>query len=429
MSTALAIGAVTAVLRSLLDNRLASAFGALGEATPVISVLPPDLVIPTDTGTSLDTLNLFLYQVRPNLGWRNVGYPARDSGGDRVSYPPLALDLHYLLSAYSQEPFRAEIMLGYSMQVLHETGVLPRPLIRNRLRLNEGDDDNNSGQDSGIEMFANSTLADQIELLKIAPISLSTEEISKLWAAFQTNYRPTVAYQVSVVLIESDRPDPSALPVQDRQVLVMPFKRPVINAVEPQIISPGDLLTIQGHNLRAETISVRFDGNPQFENTPPESVTNTEISIVPPPELQAGVKTVQVAHFVDFTPDEETEDLRKGSESNTVPFILRPQITSPLPTTITQGELLTLSITPSVGERQRVTLLLGDLAIAPEQPSADDPLPPDTVQFPIPAELLDEEQDSEIYPVRVRVDGAESALQPNEDGLFEPRITVTTSPG
>lgn len=44
-------------------------------------------------------VNLFLYQVTPNPGWRNTGLPSLDSRGDgRLSNPPLALDLHYLLT-------------------------------------------------------------------------------------------------------------------------------------------------------------------------------------------------------------------------------------------------------------------------------------------------------------------------------------------
>ena len=76
-------------------------------------------------------LNLFLYQVTPNQGWRNVG-PAvrRRRRASRLTNPPLALDLHYLLTAYGAADFEAEILLGYGMQVLHEHPVLDRQAIR-----------------------------------------------------------------------------------------------------------------------------------------------------------------------------------------------------------------------------------------------------------------------------------------------------------
>ena len=41
-------------------------------------------------------LNLYLYQVTPNQGWRNAAQPSRDANGARLTNPPLALDLHYL---------------------------------------------------------------------------------------------------------------------------------------------------------------------------------------------------------------------------------------------------------------------------------------------------------------------------------------------
>ena len=50
-----------------------------------------------------NVLNFFLYQVTPNLGWRNADLPSRENGGSRTTYPPLALDLHYLLTAYGSQ--------------------------------------------------------------------------------------------------------------------------------------------------------------------------------------------------------------------------------------------------------------------------------------------------------------------------------------
>ncbi len=49
--------------------------------------------------------------------------------------------------------------------------------------------------------------------MRITLQPLSVEEISKLWTAFQTQFRTSVSYQVSVVLIESQRPAKTPLPV------------------------------------------------------------------------------------------------------------------------------------------------------------------------------------------------------------------------
>ena len=42
-----------------------------------------------------------------------------------------------------------------------------------------------------LRALANSSLAEQLEQIKLTPDTLGAEEISKLWAAFQSKYRPT----------------------------------------------------------------------------------------------------------------------------------------------------------------------------------------------------------------------------------------------
>src|SRR5262245_21427962 len=213
MSSALAIAAVTAVLKDLLNNGLIdhNVTGAVGGNVNV-TALPPDRVFAPGTPEG-NQLNLFLHQVTPNAGWRNVGLPSRGSRGERLSNPPLALDLHYLLTAYGAEDFNAEILLGYAMQLLHETPVLARDAIRAALIPPTV---TGAILPPALQALAASDLADQVEQLKICPAFLNTEELSKLWSALQAHYRPTAAYQVSVVLIEATRSTRTPLPVLTR---------------------------------------------------------------------------------------------------------------------------------------------------------------------------------------------------------------------
>ena len=83
----------------------------------------------TDPTTSRPALTLYLYRVTMNEHLRNQPY----TGGSSDEPPPLALDLHYLLTAYGAEELHAEILLGYGMQLLHETPVLTRDAIRRSL--------------------------------------------------------------------------------------------------------------------------------------------------------------------------------------------------------------------------------------------------------------------------------------------------------
>ena len=178
MSNALALGAVTAVLRDLLNNGLIDQdmTGTIGGNVSV-TALPPDRI---DVGENREKsqLNLFLYQVTPNQGWRNVGLPSRDARGDRVANPPLALDLHYLLTAYGEQEFHGEILLGYAMHTLHETPVLARDAIR--LALGAPPPVIGSVLPPAQRSLVAAELADQIEQIKITPQSLSTEEMSRL---------------------------------------------------------------------------------------------------------------------------------------------------------------------------------------------------------------------------------------------------------
>jgi hypothetical protein len=152
-------------------------------------------------------LNIFLHRVSPNTALRNIDLPTRSVGGALLRKPTLALDLHYMLTVVSAQELHAEILLGYAMQLFHETSVLPREMIRAALSTAAAMAAVSDGilpDDLGV--IRASELADQLELLRITPRRLSLEDLSQLWTALQVGYRTTVAYDVSVVLIERERP-------------------------------------------------------------------------------------------------------------------------------------------------------------------------------------------------------------------------------
>lgn len=408
MSNALAIGAVTAVIQNLLENGLIrqGVSGQLG-GRPTVTVLSPN---PESTnnggGQNLDDrLNLFLYQTALNSGWQNVGLPSRSSSGDRISNPPLAIDLHYLLTAYSQEAFHAEILLGYGMQVLHETPVLTRDAIRTALR-NLVMSTNNPT--SAQRALSTADLAEQVEQIKISLHQMSTEEMFRVWSAIQTQYRPTTAYHVSVVLIETQRSTKSALPVRDRQLIAMPFQQPTITAVLPQVVTPRSQLTLQGQGLKSDRVFVTFGAG----NIAPDTVTDSEIRVTIPDSLPAGINTVQVIQIVQLETKEASAIERKSAVSNLMPFVLRPRILSVDPAQLAAGKTdLTLHVEPMVRDTQRVAVFLNERssgtsysAIAPNR--ADD-----TTVIGVPITGIR----AGSYLVRLKVDGAESMLEADPD--------------
>src|SRR5690606_7375408 len=132
VSSPLAIGAVSAVLRNLLDDAMITSVAPALGTTVTVTAVAPD-TIDLDDEQMAPRLNLFLHQVTPNAGWRNGALPSRSGAGERLANAPLALDLHYLLTAYGRADFQAEILLGYAMHVLHERPWLDRASIRNAL--------------------------------------------------------------------------------------------------------------------------------------------------------------------------------------------------------------------------------------------------------------------------------------------------------
>ncbi|HUP60707.1 MAG TPA: DUF4255 domain-containing protein [Thermoanaerobaculia bacterium] len=262
MSNAFAIGAVSAVLKNLLDNAIVNEPLATSTSPVKVSVIAPDLVKAATTEKT--RLNLFLYHVEPNAAWRNVALPSRDGNGNRVTNQPLALDLFYLLTAYSETDYEAEILLGYAAQLLHQVPVLSREMIRKTFE---------SAAAAPITQFATSGLADQVEQIKISPHAMSSEETSKLWSALMTNYRPSIAYHISVVLIEADRPSRRPLPVLRRNIEALPALAPPYPTLtaalapnEQPAIRLGETLTLEGHDLAGSSVVARFD-HPRLTNS------------------------------------------------------------------------------------------------------------------------------------------------------------------
>jgi uncharacterized protein DUF4255 len=449
MSTPAAIAAVTAVLKDLLENGMieTGATTAVGNVT-VTAQAPDRIKVPEEQSQ----LNLFLYLVTPNLGWRNADMPTRDTNGDLVNAPLLALDLHYLVSAYGARDFHAEILLGYAMQLLNETPVLTRGAIRLAMQPS-GAVNGSTSLPPDLQDLSTSGLADQIEMIKIAPSYLTTDEMFKLWMAFQAPYRPTAGYHVSVVLIESASKGKAAPPVRERMVYAVPFRHPVVQEVLSQAPAPPDApflpdqpilagyrLALVGQQLKGGLTQVLLDGAelPAAQ----VQVADTRIVFALPADLPAGVHTVQVSQKVPMglgTPPPP----HRGVESQAVPFVLCPAITAPVTADVTGGAgpdtprkgTVTVKLAPPVGASQRVTLLLNELLPAPPPPHTQPAkayrfaVPPNQPGVPDPTNTLQIDFDGVLpatYLVRVQVDGAESPLSADKTAgrYADPQVVI-----
>ena len=220
MSNSQAIASATATVRNLLIN---------GLGIPNVTVRALDLARKNLTG---DSVNLFLYQTSINAAWRNQDMPNKIKAGE-TGQPPLPLCLYYLITAYSgdESEIKSQELLGKAMSILHDHPLLDADEIK-----------------ATLTDVPDSDLYQQIERVRITPQPLSLEELSKLWAAFQTNYRLSAAYQLSVVLIESTRPTRSPLPVltrgkDDRGVKSIVGGLPVLEELRVPLAGTFDLTT------------------------------------------------------------------------------------------------------------------------------------------------------------------------------------------
>jgi len=393
MSNSLAIAAVTATLRNLLFQGVNADADLSGTA---VTTRPPDKARGgNDNGNQI---NLFLYQTSPNAALRNADMPRQVKPGE-IGQPPLALNLYYFMTAYgaNDDDILGHHLLGRAMSVLHDHPLLGSDEIRNALAGND--------------------LYSQLERVRITLQPLPLDDLSKLWTTFQTQYRITAAYQVAVVLIESERPLKAALPVLTRGPgdkgvaaqpdLTPPF--PMIETVLPPNTQPsarqGDRLTISGHHLDGTSVRLLFNNArlPQpIELTQLQSNTATEIQVVLPdaaidPQAPAswpvGVYMVSAVIGQVDAPDRTT---------NEVPFALAPRITIPASINRDGNGDATLNLTssPEIWPEQRVALLLGDREVV-AQPHLSQT---DSLAFVITAATPGE------FFVRLRVDGVDSLL-------------------
>ena len=415
MSNFLAIATVTANLQQTLQT-------AVGN---VISGATVKTHRPEASGNGVPDphVNLFLYQVTPNAAWRNADLPSRSPGGKLVDRPQIALDLHYLLSFYGDESkFEPQRLLGSVAQAFHTHPVLTRQTIRKTV-LNPS-----------FKFLENSDLADEVELVKFTPLALSLEDLSKLWSVFfQTPYALSIAYQGSVVLIESDESHQPALPVRERTTYVTPFRQPVLGEVQSQAGSNqpivfGSTLLIRGQGLSGELMQVRIGGSDPIS---PIVQGDTEITVplteppLPASTLRAGVLGVQVVQPLLLG---SPPALHRGVESNVAAFVLRPTIIPPVITSnivTPSGPQMTVTVKlkPNVGKEQRVVLLLNELGnVEPRGYSFS--VPPranssDSITIPIHGVKAAD------YLVRVQIDGAESPLMTNATGRYDsPKVTI-----
>ncbi|WP_447602797.1 DUF4255 domain-containing protein [Nitrospira sp. Nam80] len=163
MSSSAVVSEVSNLLKSILEEGLTTT----GNPNPTV-----ELSNPSDE-TSEKTLSIWLYQVTPNAYLRNA--PNLRTGDDSERFPPLSLDLYYLLTPSQKNEPANQATLGRALQVLYDNSILT---------LNRGGD---------------------VEELHMNICQRSIEELASVWEALQKPYRLSVCFEVRTVQIDSER--------------------------------------------------------------------------------------------------------------------------------------------------------------------------------------------------------------------------------
>jgi hypothetical protein len=121
------------------------------------------------------TVSLYLFRITMNEHMRNV----RRVNKFMNMEVPLSVDLHYLLSVWSDSAGDEQILMAWAMQELYLHPVLDAS-------------------------FLSSDAAWQPEdVIQVIPAELSTEEMTRIWSVLQPNYHLSVAYIARVLRIDS----------------------------------------------------------------------------------------------------------------------------------------------------------------------------------------------------------------------------------
>lgn len=426
--SALAIAGVTAVLKNLTLNYFSNpAIVTNLGTTPGVTAVTPDQA--EDLHSDGDAMNWFMYRTALNSGLSTAFYPSRDSQGGRTERAPLAIDLYYLLSAYSSSDMHAELMLGYTLQLFHENPVLDRDAITAALATPS------SGDATIITALNSANIPDRLDHITLCLHHPDDEWQSKLWGAMNAHFRTSVIVQASVILIESDIAVQPGLPVQRYEVDALPMTLPRIERIAPVLnpagkVSFGDDIVITGSNLAAEVTRVQVGTLELGEaDLPALSRSRIEIPGTALAGLRAGVNAVQIKHDLLLGVPQVPH---RGFQSNVVPLILHPAISDVTPALADDGDghlegQIQVTIQPPVVRGQRVNLLLNgaDSATTTGYNFRSAPLTSDTpvtdFTFTVAGIVPG------AYFVRAQVDGASSqlAIDPDTHLIVEPPLNLS----
>jgi len=169
MSASTAIGDVTQTLQDLLTSQQNPAdLFDVSLNSPAEETLDPN--------TTRPKVNLFLFRVTENPFIQNQDWIP--DGLSNLEFPPLAVNLFYVLTPFAENKLDEHRVLGEAMRIFHDNGVVQAPNLRG-------------------------SLENTAEEIKIDLVQLAVEDLTRIWTALAKPYRLSVGYEVRTVMVDS----------------------------------------------------------------------------------------------------------------------------------------------------------------------------------------------------------------------------------
>lgn len=328
---------------------------------------PAVTVGPLDRQSAEPRLNWFLYRVAPNAAYRNMEPP---NGGWRTQRgrPPLALELHYLLTA-----FAGDLSEGGDQDQFVHTGLLAvMQALHGNAILGPGA--------PGLSPL----VGPLIEPLRITIEPLDLDTLGKLWTAAAQPLRLSVGYLVSLVVVDAPTAHVAGPPVAEPRVHVLPTLGPRWRALTPDRASFGDDLraVVEGVLPGTEFVLQRAPTDPAGPEGgwPMTVLPGTELMLrLPRADLAPGPRRLDARTTV--------EGLPAGMDS--IGLTIAPAVTGHSGTA-QPGATVTLETAHSAPD---VEVFLGGTRVDPAAVTAvsatqvDVVLPDDTPSGPLPVAL------------------------------------------
>jgi len=175
MSVSTVIGDITQTLQDLLTSQQ----NPPGQFDISLNS-PADEIVDPNPATK-PKINLFLFRVTENVFLHNDDCIA--DGPATFRYPPLALNLFYVLTPFAESKLDEHRVLGEAMRILHDATILQGAALQ-------------GGLENTPEQF------------KIDLVQLAIEDLTRVWTALAKPYRLSVGYEVRTALIDSSISEP-----------------------------------------------------------------------------------------------------------------------------------------------------------------------------------------------------------------------------